>query len=481
MIVALSASVVDVLAAHSDCVALSYEKLSRGPSKVCKQNPNSHTMKAQISISRSLASAVVTGEMPRKKSLKFNKTNFSNRQQPLIDPEKYNIRVDLSTNRPLVDPYITDDVFESLHTADPNIAGNSVNRNVQIENEVGTSISTTSFYGSTPAKSKIIPNIPDYSSDDSDLHNPGNIQTFGGDIIDIHLELSDDEIESTDGNSVEQEIASGARRKIRPNKSKIRENLVKKTAAYNSIQKPDRPEKAGLGLFNVDLLLKTVDAAIDAGSICEECGGHMEANVTNNDLDSGIYMQCTKCLWIGDYQDIKTLTENHISEGTTGLVSHTLDTGGGYEDLSKLISKMNLNTHIAKRRFYKIKSEVQKTTDDTYQKYKTATAEAVFKHYEEEGVEPCEDGVLNVAVSCDGTWLTRGHKSLFGAAFIVEADTGLVLDYDVMSKFCMKCVQIKAKYKNDQEKLVEKVSEHKETGECKINYEGTAGGMEKNG
>ena len=96
----------------------------------------------------------------------------------------------------------------------------------------------------------------------------------------------------------------------------------------------------------------------------------MEANVTNKDLDSGIYMQCTKCFCIGDYQDIKTLTENQISEGTTVLVSHTLDTGGGYEDLSKLVSKMNLNNHIAKRRFYKIKSEVQKTTVNTCQKYK---------------------------------------------------------------------------------------------------------------
>ena len=61
----------------------------------------------------------------------------------------------------------------------------------------------------------------------------------------MHLELSGDEIESTDGNSVEQEIASGARRKIRPNKSKIRENLVKKplhTIAFKNLtdlRKPD--------------------------------------------------------------------------------------------------------------------------------------------------------------------------------------------------------------------------------------------------
>ena len=38
------------------------------------------------------------------------------------------------------------------------------------------------------------------------------------------------------------------------------------------------------------------------------------------------------------------------------------------------------------------------------------------------------DEVVDVLVSCDGTWQKRGYSSLFGAVFIIAHTTGKVID-----------------------------------------------------
>ena len=115
--------------------------------------------------------------MPRSRKKSFAKQNLSSRwnnaldvtnhHEPLMDPERNSIRVNLTRNPNLVNPYITDEAFEAhdFTGTDPNITDNNT---VNVENEVSTSIPTTSFYGSTPAMPRILPNIPDDSSDDYD-------------------------------------------------------------------------------------------------------------------------------------------------------------------------------------------------------------------------------------------------------------------------------------------------------------------------
>ena len=64
--------------------------------------------------------------------------------------------------------------------------------------------------------------------------------------------------------------------------------------------------------------------------------------------------------------------------------------------------------------------------------------EAVFTHYESTGVKPV-DGMLDTAVSYDGSWHKRGHKSKFGIDAAVDVETGLIMDYTVLSKICFLC------------------------------------------
>jgi hypothetical protein len=47
--------------------------------------------------------------------------------------------------------------------------------------------------------------------------------------------------------------------------------------------------------------------------------------------------------------------------------------------------------------------------------------------------------LLDIPVSCDGTWQKRGHQSLYGIQAAISSDTKKVLDYAIQSKVCKEC------------------------------------------
>jgi len=50
-----------------------------------------------------------------------------------------------------------------------------------------------------------------------------------------------------------------------------------------------------------------------------------------------------------------------------------------------------------------------------------------------------EDDLADISITIDGTWMKRGHSSLYGAVFSLFWQTGKVIDYEIKSKFCYKC------------------------------------------
>ena len=54
---------------------------------------------------------------------------------------------------------------------------------------------------------------------------------------------------------------------------------------------------------------------------------------------------------------------------------------------------------------------------------------------------PCV-GPRHLDVSYDGTWKKRGFQSPFGVGFVIDTLTGLVIDYAVLSKYCVECEQV---------------------------------------
>ena len=59
--------------------------------------------------------------------------------------------------------------------------------------------------------------------------------------------------------------------------------------------------------------------------------------------------------------------------------------------------------------------------------------------------------VIDLVCSYDRTWHKRGHTSLYGIGCVIEIRTGLVIDYEILSKYCHMCVK-RTKSNSAQEK-----------------------------
>ncbi|GFV39174.1 uncharacterized protein TNCV_1157591 [Trichonephila clavipes] len=55
-----------------------------------------------------------------------------------------------------------------------------------------------------------------------------------------------------------------------------------------------------------------------------------------------------------------------------------------------------------------------------------------------------------LTVNGDGTWKTRGHSSLIGVCTVIGAETGQVLDREVLSSFCKGCDSYKGVNTDDE-------------------------------
>ncbi|GFW81934.1 uncharacterized protein TNCV_2886081 [Trichonephila clavipes] len=65
----------------------------------------------------------------------------------------------------------------------------------------------------------------------------------------------------------------------------------------------------------------------------------------------------------------------------------------------------------------------------------------VRKHHED--LLGTANGVIDITVSYDGTWQKRGHSSLYGIGIVINILTGLIIDYEILSKYCPECTTAK--------------------------------------
>ena len=127
--------------------------------------------------------------------------------------------------------------------------------------------------------------------------------------------------------------------------------------------------------------------------------------------------------------------------------------------------------------FSKYAEYIYNGMDQYYDEQNEMVRTCIEKLYEKEGIVKDTDGILNIDVSFDGTWLTRGHKSHIGAAFVIDIPSGLAVDFEVLSNFCRLCKINKEK--RDKKSFEEWYKTH--SGKCHLNFSGLSGAMEAEG
>ena len=80
------------------------------------------------------------------------------------------------------------------------------------------------------------------------------------------------------------------------------------------------------------------------------------------------------------------------------------------------------------------------------------------------GVGPRD--VLDVKVTCDGTWSRRGFMAIHGVVVVISGDTGQILDFEVMMKSCAVCSQQRTRL--GEEEFYVWLDGHREKSSIKI-------------
>ncbi|GFT98059.1 uncharacterized protein TNCV_3362661 [Trichonephila clavipes] len=123
--------------------------------------------------------------------------------------------------------------------------------------------------------------------------------------------------------------------------------------------------------------------------------------------------------------------------------------GQGLESLKTFCAVMSLPNPVEQKSHDVINNKLSRVMKEV--------AEESMKMAAVEEYSSSPDNLLTV--SGDGNWKTRGHSSLIGVCTVIGAETGKVLDREVLSSFCKGCdsykgVKFGIKYnKNGKERI----------------------------
>lgn len=144
--------------------------------------------------------------------------------------------------------------------------------------------------------------------------------------------------------------------------------------------------------------------------------------------------------------------------------------GKGYSSIEKFCMIMNILPFSS--RTYSKCTKLLSTA------YNVASANIMKDVHEEirHAYNSSDSAVIDVSVSFDGSWLTRGHTSLIGIGCVIDILTGYVIDFEVMSKVCRHCSQAKREFGESSAEYSIWYSGHESV--CEINHTGSSGSME---
>ncbi|GBN18257.1 hypothetical protein AVEN_81276-1 [Araneus ventricosus] len=153
------------------------------------------------------------------------------------------------------------------------------------------------------------------------------------------------------------------------------------------------------------------------------------------------------------------------------LVQGMLSLGLGYSALEKFCMNMNLNI-MSSRTFNFYKKKILDGHLFAANQMLCNIREDVKKAYGSRN----DNDIIDIGVSYDGSWLTRGHTSNIGIGCVIDLMTGFVIDFEVMSKRCEECQQTELALDEDTAEFHFWYECHRDF--CSITHVGSSGSME---
>lgn len=237
----------------------------------------------------------------------------------------------------------------------------------------------------------------------------------------------------------------------------------------SSICESEQFHTTGYRLVDLELL----SGAINSSCLCVQCKCAkclIVVEVKSEGIASVLNIFCELCNYSFSMQTSKK-APGGFYESNFRFVYAMRCLGKGREAANTMCSIMNMPPPIA--RLERINNHILKNVSEAAKESMIKAVKELVKDRELEREDDSEI-TTDLCVSVDGTWMKRGHTSLYGASSIISIDSGKVLDVEVMSKYCHECA-IRTKL-DDLEKEREWHTNHSSV--CSKNYSGSSGGME---
>jgi hypothetical protein len=212
-----------------------------------------------------------------------------------------------------------------------------------------------------------------------------------------------------------------------------------------------------------------IQSALKNAVCCKECGGPVlfkEELFKREGLCTHPYLFCQSCQ-----------TKTAIPFACSGSRSLAVNrravlankcVGGSYTSLETLCVLLDLPPPVSQHAYQQHMKVIAMGARTEVEESMSRARKELRDLYD---VPP--DQIINILISCDGTWQKRGFSSLFGVVFVIAYETGKVIDYTVLSKHCSGC----KKWENENQTQAE-YRAWKENHVCSINFTGSAGAME---
>ena len=214
---------------------------------------------------------------------------------------------------------------------------------------------------------------------------------------------------------------------------------------------------------------------------CNECDSKaIEVLLPNEQgFSTLIKLKCHECESVlsESYSSPKT---NETKAGSSFIVNSKMtdavnSIGLGHAALQNICIGLNINC-IPFESFYDELKNLWTEAIELEEKVLTNARNAVREAYAIISPDDSNNSILDIAGSYDGTWLTC--NSSYGIGIIVDALTGLVVDFEICSKYCSQCSIAKKKFENDNAAFNVWHKKHKKNGDCNINFMGSSDSME---
>ena len=207
----------------------------------------------------------------------------------------------------------------------------------------------------------------------------------------------------------------------------------------------------------------------------------LESSSNRFGLGSSLYAKCSGCgmsefLATGNHpqDDVnpRTLQGKDVNRR---MVLAAFESGIGKEGVAKFCEVFNMPFNISPDTWYSHEEILsQAFQEETSEQLQKNCAEARKLAMLEEALDDDDDNVtiVDIPISFDGTWSKRGYTANHCIGFVISAATGRVLDFEVISKVCQQCTQMKAKL--DEAGFNDWYQDHI----CEGSYKGSSPSME---